>query len=58
MGNQTGAAYMKRDGIRGMQVISMVSFSLPKLLPAKASRMLTRGEARVNIDSTWQLNSK
>ena len=56
LGNQMGAAYMKRDRIRDLQVIGMVSFCLPQLVPVKALRKVMRGKARVTIYIIYKIN--
>ena len=50
LGNQIGEAYVKRDLINDLNVMSMVSFCWPQLVPAKAFRRFRRGEARVIME--------
>ena len=44
-GNQMGEAYVKMERIRDLNVMIMVSFCWPQVVPASALRMLMRGEA-------------
>ena len=49
---------MKRDWIRDIWLISMVSFCCPQLVPGRVLRMLIRDEAKATIDLTWASGSK
>ena len=53
LGNQIGAAYVKRERMRDLKVISRVSFCWPQKVPARARRMLRREEARETMESIW-----
>ena len=46
LGNQMGAAYVKRDLMRDLKVIVMVSFCWPQDVPAKDFKMFSLERAR------------
>ena len=50
LGNHMGEAYVKRDLMRDLYVMTRVSFCWPQLVPARALRRFMRGEARVMMD--------
>ena len=52
--NRMGAAWIKSEWIKDLYLIRIVSFCRLQLVPARASRMLIRDEARVMIESMWE----
>ena len=50
LGNQVGAAYVNKEGMRELKVMSRVFFCWPQLEPARARRLLMRGVDRVMMD--------
>ena len=54
MGNQVGAAKVKREWIRDLQVMMRVSLDWPQEVPARALRMFSRGVAREMREAMWR----
>ena len=50
LGNQIGEAYVKRDLMRELKVITRVFFCWPQPVPARAFRRLIQEEALAMID--------
>ena len=54
LGNQVGAAYVKREWMRDLYVMMRVSLDWPQEVPARALRMFSRGVAREMREAMWR----